>query len=296
MRAARSRLRGGLIGLALLLGLAGCTSDRELAVIRNDVERMNRQLIQLQVGQELAQARPREIVQRELEGDRRNIADTKAAVDELKRQVGVVTEKLEETEYQFNQRLNTLEAKLTSPAPQAVPGSESASPPPGPPAPSAPPAGPAASPAGPQPPADAATAASAKRVYQAALTDYQRGKFDLAVQGFRTYLNQAPHGDVADTAQYYLAESLDSKKDFRDAIAEYDRLLREFPQSSLVPKAMYKAGLASYAMKDNIQGRRWLRTLIEKYQTTTEAKLAEERLRQEDRVGSGRPTSAPARR
>jgi tol-pal system protein YbgF len=271
-------------------------SDRELAVIRNDVDRMNRQLLQLQVGQELAQARPREIVQRELEGDRRNIADTKAAMDELKQQVGVLVEKLEETEHQFNQRLNTLEAKLTSPAPQAAPGSESASPPPGPPAPSAPPAGPAASPAGPQPPADAATAAAAKRVYQAALTDYQRGKFDLAVQGFRTYLNQAPRGDVADTAQYYLAESLDGKKDFRDAIAEYDRLLREFPQSPLAPKAMFKAGLASYAMKDNIQGRRWLRTLIEKYPTTTEAKLAEERLRQEDRVGSGRPTSAPARR
>ena len=35
-----------------------------------------------------------------------------------------------------------------------------------------------------------------------------------------------------------------------------------------------------------------LRTLIDKYPTSNEAKLAEERLRLEDRTGAGRPTTS----
>jgi tol-pal system protein YbgF len=135
-------------------------------------------------------------------------------------------------------------------------------------------------------------------LYQAALGDYQRGRFDLAAQGFRTYLEQAPGGDVADTAQYYLGESLYSAKDYRGAIAEFERLVRDFSQSPQAPSALLKTGYAYYEIKDGVQGRRVLRTLVEKYPTSKEAKLAEERLRLEDRTGGGRPTSGstpPAR-
>jgi tol-pal system protein YbgF len=128
-------------------------------------------------------------------------------------------------------------------------------------------------------------------LYQAALGDYQRGRFDLAAQGFRTYLEQAPGGDVAVTAQYYLGESLYSAKDYRGAITEFERLVRDFPQSPQAPSALLKTGYAYYEIKDGVQGRRVLRTLVEKYPTSKEAKLAEERLRLEDRTGVGRPTS-----
>jgi len=267
-------------------------ADRELAVIRNDVDRMNRQLLQLQVGYEVAQTRPREIVQREMEGDRRNIADLKAGMDELRQQVSVLTEQIEAAEYQLNQRIATLESRLkpgSSPT-GAEPGAAPAGQPPLP----SPPGGPAGAGPASQAPVEPA-GADTKRVYQAASTDYNQGKYDLAIQGFRAYLAQAPRGDVADTAQYYLAESLYSKKDYRNAITEYDRLVREYPQSSFVPKAMYKAGLASYATNDGVLARRWLRTLIEQYPLTAEAKLAEEQLRREDRVGATRPGTPPRR-
>lgn len=297
MRAAGSRLglHSGLLGLTLLLWLAGCMSDRELAVMRNDVDRMNRQLLQLHVAQEVAQGRPREIVQRELESDRRIIADLKVGVDELKQQVGVLSEKIEETEYQLTQRITTLESRLKPGSSPTPAGAEPGAAPAGQPPPPAPPTGPTGSGPVSPPPQGPSAAADARRVYQAARSDYDRGKFDLAAQGFRAYLTQAPHGDVADSAQYYLAGSLESAKDFRNAIAEYDRLVRDFPQSSYVPKAMYRAGLASYALKDSTMARRWLRTVSEQYPHTVEAKLAQERLQQEDRPGATRP-STPTRR
>jgi tol-pal system protein YbgF len=289
MKAAGARLQWGGLGLLMILTLSGCTGDRELAVMRNDLDRMNRQLLQLQVAQEVGRTKPRELVQQEMEGDRRTIADLKAGFDDLKQQVSVLAERMDESGHQLNQRMSTLESKLTAGAPQTLTGSgPSSSSSAQTPAPTASP-GPSGQSPGATPPATAPASPEAKRLYQAALGDYQRGKFDLAAQGFRAYLQQAPNGDVADTAQYYLAESLYSAKDYRNAIAEFERLVRDFPQSPQVPGALLKTGYAYYEIKDGTQGRRALRTLIEKYPMSREAKLAEERLRLEERSGSSRP-------
>jgi tol-pal system protein YbgF len=289
MKAAGSKLPWGGVAMLATLALTACAQDRDIAILRNDMERMNRQLMQMQVSQEVSQSKPRELVQRELEGERRTIADLKAGLDDLRQQVSVLTERLEASNVQMSRRVGTLEAKVNPGASSPPTGSR---------------LGPSgtgqtpfpASPTGDLPGTPSATAApsspEAKRLYQAALGDYQRGKFDLAAQGFRTYLQQAPAGDVADTAQYYLGESLYSAKDYRGAITEFERLVRDFPQSPQAPSALLKTGYAYYEIKDGVQGRRVLRTLVEKYPTSKEAKLAEERLRLEDRTGAGRPTTS----
>jgi tol-pal system protein YbgF len=281
MKAAGSRLRWRGWGLLVTLAVVGCAGDRELAILRNDMDRMNRQLLQLQMSQEVAQNRPRELVQRELEGERRNIADLKAGVDELRQQVSVLTERVEASDVQLNRRVNALEARIAPGSAPAAPGLSSR-----PPSSSFP----TGDSPGSIPPAASPGSPEDRRLYQAALSDYQRGKFDLAVQGFRAYLEQAPRGDVADTAQYYLGESLYSSKDYRNAIAEFERLVRDFPQSPQVPSALLKTGYAYYEVRDRAQGRRALRTLVERYPASKEAKLAEERLRLEDRTGSTTPS------
>lgn len=289
MKEVGSRFPWGGLGVLVTFALAGCAGDRELAILRNDMERMNRQLMQLQVAQEVAQTRPKELVQREFEGERRNIADLKAGVDELQQQLSILTERLEASNVQMSRRIGALESKLTPGSAPAPLGTRSSPLPPG----QTPMPG---SPTG-EMPGSSSTASPAsaetRRLYQAALGDYQRGKFDLAAQGFRTYMEQAPHGDVADTAQYYLGESLYSAKDYQSAIDEFERLVREFPQSPQVPSALLKTGYAYYEIKDGAQGRRALRTLVEKYPSSKEAKLAEERLRLEDRTGGGRSLTPP---
>jgi tol-pal system protein YbgF len=289
MKEAGSRLPWGGLGILVTLALAGCAADRELAILRNDMERMNRQLMQLQVAQEVAQTKPKELVQREFEGERRNIADLKVGADELRQQLSILTERLEASNVQMSRRVGALESRLTpgsAPAPgESRPSPLTAGQTPGPGSPTRELSG--------SPPTASSGSAETRRLYQAALGDYQRGKFDLAAQGFRTYMEQAPHGDVADTAQYYLGESLYSAKDYQSAIDEFERLAREFPQSPQVPSALLKTGYAYYEIKDSAQGRRALRTLVEKYPSSKEAKLAEERLRLEDRTGGTRSPVPP---
>ncbi|HEX9867584.1 MAG TPA: hypothetical protein VGC99_03140, partial [Candidatus Tectomicrobia bacterium] len=89
--------------------LAGCAGDRELAILRNDMERMNRQLLQLQVSQEVGQSKPREFI----EGERRNIADMKAGLDEVKQQLNILTERMEASDMQMSRRIGALETRLT---------------------------------------------------------------------------------------------------------------------------------------------------------------------------------------
>ena len=280
----------GIIVLGMLLAMAGCVADRQLAVMRHDLDRMNSQLIQLQVDQRVGQARPGELVQQELGPFRQNIADMKVGIEDLKRQMSILEGRIDETEHQLSERMSTLETNLKAAPPPTPAGAGPTPPPTAQTPPALTPGGAPGQPSGPPP---AAASADARRVYQAALTDLQRGKWDLATQGLRAYLAQAPRGDVADTAQYYLAESLYSAKDYRNAIAEFERLVRDFPQSPQVPSALLKTGYAYYEMKDGPNFRRALRTLIEKYPVSKEAKLAEERLKLEDRMGSGRPTPPP---
>jgi tol-pal system protein YbgF len=285
INAAGFRLPWRSLAIVITFVVAGCAGDRELAILRNDMERMNRQLLQLQVSQEVGQSKPREFI----EGERRNIADMKAGLDEVKQQLSVLTERMEASDTQMNRRIGALEARLSAGSSPAPVGNR--------PSPTAPGQSSGELPTASQP-TEAAASAETKRLYQAALGDYQRGKFDLAVQGFRSYLEQAPRGDVADTAQYYLGESLYSIKDYRGAIAEFERLVRDFPQSPQVPSALLKTGYAYYEVKDGVQGRRVLRTLVEQYPTSREAKLAEERLRLEDRAGVRRApagTTPPSR-
>src|SRR5262245_56751373 len=120
MKAAEWRLPWSGLAMLVSLCLTACAQDRDIAILRNDMERMNRQLMQMQVSQEVAQSKPRDLVQRELEGERRNLADMKAGLDELKQQVSVLTEHLEASNIQMNRRVGALEAKLNpgaSPAP-----------------------------------------------------------------------------------------------------------------------------------------------------------------------------------
>ena len=65
--------------------------------------------------------------------------------------------------------------------------------------------------------------------YRAAYGDYLAGKIDLALSGFEGFLERYPDSDLADDAQFYLADCRLLKKDFIRARAEFDKVLRAPP-------------------------------------------------------------------
>lgn len=149
----------------------------------------------------------------------------------------------------------------------------------------------AASPAAPAPgggvasgemtvPAPAAPAGDPMDTYQAALRDYQRGNYDLAIEGFREFVAANPRADLADNAAYWIGESLFSQKKYRDAIEQFDSVVNNYPKSDKVPGALLKKGYAYINVGERAQGVVQLQYVLHEHPKSQEAALARQKLKQ----------------
>jgi tol-pal system protein YbgF len=129
-------------------------------------------------------------------------------------------------------------------------------------------------------PAPAVTTENPSETYQAAYRDYQRGNFDLAIEGFRDFLRAAPNSDLADNAAYWIGESLFSQKKYREAIAQFDSVVTKFPRSDKVPGALLKKGYAYISVGERSQGIVQLQYVVHEHPRSQEASLARQRLKQ----------------
>ena len=116
--------------------------------------------------------------------------------------------------------------------------------------------------------------------YQAALRDYQRGNYDLAIEGFEEFLQANPRSELADNAAYWIGESLFSQKKYRDAIEQFDSVVNNYPKSDKVPGALLKKGYAYINVGEKAQGVVQLQYVLHEHPKSQEASLARQKLRQ----------------
>ncbi len=115
-------------------------------------------------------------------------------------------------------------------------------------------------------------------VYDRASGDLVRGNYDLAIQGFASYLNNAPGGDKAANAQYGIAEAYYYEAKMQQAIAAYTRILTDYPDSGLCASALYKRAKAELAIKESENAIADLKEILERYPSSSEAALAKTEL------------------
>jgi tol-pal system protein YbgF len=125
-----------------------------------------------------------------------------------------------------------------------------------------------------------AQAGDPMETYQAAYRDYQRGNFDLAIEGFGEFVAGNPRSDLADNASYWIAESLFSQKKYREAIAQFDAVVNRYPKSDKVPGALLKKGYAYINVGEQAQGVVQLRYVLHEHPKSPEASLARQKLKQ----------------
>lgn len=111
-------------------------------------------------------------------------------------------------------------------------------------------------------------------VYRTSYADYLSGKTDLAISGFKSFLERYPDSDLADDAQFYIADSYLTKKDFNSARIEFDKVLaasREFRAAALL-----KRSYALEGSKQKSDQKHTLETLIKEFPESTEAQTAKQ--------------------
>ena len=160
--------------------------------------------------------------------------------------------------------LQSIDAKISSSAPAAAPGSASVPGVPGT-APNAPPAAPAI---------------SSDTLYQNALRDYTSGNYDLSRQEFSDYIKNFPTNDLASNSQFYLGEISYSQNDFKGAIAAYELVLQNYPHSFKLAASLLKRGMAELEVGQKAAGIRDLRDVVRRFPGSDEARRAQAKLKE----------------
>jgi tol-pal system protein YbgF len=122
-------------------------------------------------------------------------------------------------------------------------------------------------------------ATAQKSLYDSALEKFKAGKFDEAVQDFKSYLGQNPDPALAHNAYFLMGESLYALGRYEDAILSYDTVVKKFKDSDKIPEARYKQGMSLMKMGEKQEGELILQDLIEKYPKTDAAQKAKKALK-----------------
>lgn len=129
-------------------------------------------------------------------------------------------------------------------------------------------------------PSGPASSGNPMETYQSAYRDYQRGNFDLAIEGFRDFLDGNARSELSDNAAYWIGESLFSQKKYREAIQQFDAVVNNYPRSEKVPGALLKKGYAYINVGERAQGVVQLQYVLHEHPKSQEAALARQRLKQ----------------
>lgn len=114
--------------------------------------------------------------------------------------------------------------------------------------------------------------------YQSALELLRQGRYERAEAAFSQYLADFPDGELADNAQYWLAETHYVNREFEQALAGFRRVLEEYPNSRKTPDAMLKAGFCQHELGQVDEAVDTLETVIAQYPDSTASRLANQRL------------------
>lgn len=89
---------------------------------------------------------------------------------------------------------------------------------------------------------------TSKEHFAYAMKFFKKEKYSKAQEQFQVITFKYSGSDVADDAQFYLAESYFFQKDYVLAASEYDRLVSSYPRSEFVEESMYKITICYFKL------------------------------------------------
>jgi len=114
--------------------------------------------------------------------------------------------------------------------------------------------------------------------YQAAFELIQARKYPEATKAFNDFLAAFPTSPLADNAQYWLGETYYVQRQFMPALAQFQKIVDQYPGSSKLGDALLKIGYCQNELGDKAAAQTTFEQVIRKYPNTTAARLAAQRL------------------
>ena len=209
--------------------------------------------------------------------NRKGLADQRLLIEGMTDTVRVLRERADDTNVRLGSITQELEALRQSVGTlaQQVAAGPAATPQPADGDPAGAPAGmPTTGPAVVTPP----PGVSPQRTWDTAWDDYTAGRWDLAIEGFETFLRFFPRDIRADDAQLNIGNSLFNAGRFKEAAAAYQRVISDYPTADRVPQAYYKLGTTYQELKQPDVARKFFEIVMKEHPSSPEYFLARQAL------------------
>jgi len=121
---------------------------------------------------------------------------------------------------------------------------------------------------------------SPKEVYNMAYSDYRKGNFELAIDGFKMYREQFPESPLADNSLYWIGECYFSQKKYAEAIEQFNELILNYPRGDKIPASYLKKGISLTELGKKEEALIVFKLLISKYPLEEETKIAQQKIRE----------------
>lgn len=117
-----------------------------------------------------------------------------------------------------------------------------------------------------------------QQAYDAAFARVQAQDYTGAQAAFESFLATYPQSQLRANAQYWLAETHYAQLSFRTALAEFQKVVDDYPASTKLPDALLKIGYSNHELGNRDAARQALMRVLREFPATEIADRAEERL------------------
>jgi tol-pal system protein YbgF len=114
--------------------------------------------------------------------------------------------------------------------------------------------------------------------YERAFGLLKDGHYDKAVAAFKAFVQSYPKGLFAGNAQYWLGEANYVQRNFKQALSEFGKVVKDYPTSPKRADAMLKMGYTYQELGQLDEARLSLANVSKNYPDSTAASLAQKRL------------------
>ena len=113
-----------------------------------------------------------------------------------------------------------------------------------------------------------------QKIYNAAYLDFVKEQYDMAIKGFKGYLQTCPGTGLDDNAQYWIGESYYVQKSYEKAQDAFQEVITKYPESERLAAAKLKLGESLYALRQKAKARALFEDVIKNNPGTQEAQEA----------------------
>jgi tol-pal system protein YbgF len=266
-----------VLALAVVSAPGAAAAQKKEDIILAELRQIQAQLASLQTSQAALKSAVDQLnagAAEQQDAARKTFADSKIALERVQQDMSILSERIDETNSRLASLREDLAALRQSREPIVLPPSAEPIPAeggePGRQAPGA---------VTPPPPAVVVAAGpSVIDLYNESRNDYTLGRYALAISGFKDVLELDKKGDLADNAHYWMGESYLAQRQHDLALDEFDKIIRDYPQSNKRPDAYLKKAMTLEEMGRRSEANVMYELVIEQFPRTNQERVARRRL------------------